>query len=140
MYPFSLLFLFYLLTLTRSRTNHNHNHHHHDDCQCRRQMTTTMRRRINEGSRRRLEPRYLFFSFFFLSILTITKIDIYRRTMAREGPNDGLYCRWGLRRLYGPYGHHIRKNPICLFAKISYRLVPISKGQADLDLHSLTTQ
>ena len=28
----------------------------------------------------------------------------------------------------------IRKNPICLFVKISYKLVPISKGQADLDL------
>ena len=28
----------------------------------------------------------------------------------------------------------IRKNPICLFVQISYRLVPISKGQADFDL------
>jgi hypothetical protein len=29
---------------------------------------------------------------------------------------------------------NIRKNPICLFVKISYKLVPISKGQADFDL------
>jgi hypothetical protein len=47
-------------------------------------------------------PRYVFFPFFFLSLLTI-KIDTYRRTMAREGPNDGLYRRWGLLRLHGAY-------------------------------------
>ena len=28
----------------------------------------------------------------------------------------------------------VRKNPICLFVKISYRLVPISRGQADFNL------
>ena len=28
----------------------------------------------------------------------------------------------------------IRKNPICLFVQISYKLVPISKGQVDFDL------
>jgi hypothetical protein len=49
-----------------------------------------------------LVPRYVFFPFFFLSLLTI-KIDTYRRTMAREGPNDGLYRRWGLLRLHGAY-------------------------------------
>ena len=34
-----------------------------------------------------------------------------------------------------PYSYIIvRKNPICLFVKISYRLVPISRGQADFNL------